>query len=582
MLLNIMRWQPIKTSHLQLIVCLILLWNIFQADPIVSEDHGILLKEHGIVYRNTNQMFLSVFVKLAIPEVVYHDTQLVATCAPDVHNAYTLKNSFVDDAKKKLSKFKTLANIAENNPSGRNKRSIGAILGLGLGALGLIFNGIATIRLNHHINEIEHEFHNFVNDQVRFNRKIIEVQKSVLKIIDQDFHEIERSYNNLACDSRLMYNELGNTLALMKWRSKLDNYFHFIDRGTFGGRLTSLILDTEDLKKVISDHPSLNGTIYAKNPNYFYLASKIAMLSAEVYPVNKYVGPLNLVMHYIIQAPVLIQKNSRKLYSVNTVPLFKENNCMLVDLPKFVYADKTTADPRVVYLKDEACEINELVSVCYEATSEIEGLSNARCFNAFENCTFIGVPCRMHYVYDYSGVLLSGQPHSEALYLKRGVVPGEKRIFSLKLNRHGTKFISWKNALYIQYENFKIEAPDYVNTTVWTKINIDLRWDSILANASLSLKGMELAGLLENITFNGPDNCSNIGLLEVQNWMGIAAFAIWIGFFLVIIIVLCIRKFVDYCRNPWDKLIGVISHGDYDKEDVAQEEKVPMTTTIIS
>lgn len=106
--------------------------------------------------------------------------------------------------------------------------------------------------------------------------------------------------------------------------------------------------------------------------------------------------------------------------------------------------------------------MNELVSVCYETVPQSRDRSP--CLHKLVNCSFTKTSCGLHYAYHYSGVLLSGK--GQVLYLKKHIPAGGVRIWSRDFNKHGLVYVSWKEAEYVQYGEFKVTSPFYVSSAI--------------------------------------------------------------------------------------------------------------------
>ena len=105
-------------------------------------EHGFLLKDQGIVYLDTNEGFLSVFVNIALPQFQFygirddcvhlfkcgHNRTISHNCQRDNWSgALQAENMTLSVTKTKIKKLGKLLQVAQ----GRSKRNIAGFLGLG-------------------------------------------------------------------------------------------------------------------------------------------------------------------------------------------------------------------------------------------------------------------------------------------------------------------------------------------------------------------------------------------------------------------------------------------------------------------
>ena len=151
-------------------------------------------------------------------------------------------------------------------------------------------------------------------------------------------------------------------------------------------------------------------------------------------------------------------------------------------------------------LNEDSCNINDLVSICYETVPQSRVKSS--CIHDNENCSFTEVPCHpTKYVYHYSGVLLSGT--DKLFYLKRNAARNEKRIVTKSFSKLGVAWVSWNEAEYVQYRDIKVESPSHITTvlTVAYPRQQLQRWEETILNHSLqsSLKLGNFTGVLHQL-----------------------------------------------------------------------------------
>ena len=100
--------------------------------PHLFLEHGVLLKEHGSLYLNTNDEYLSVFVQVPVPDIHFLDIhkdchkRTPFRCGPDkIYNkscepnnryeALRIRNMFIDVAMEKVQRFKDLTKFTKRD-----------------------------------------------------------------------------------------------------------------------------------------------------------------------------------------------------------------------------------------------------------------------------------------------------------------------------------------------------------------------------------------------------------------------------------------------------------------------------------
>ena len=356
-------------------------------------EHGFLLRDQGVVYLNTNNVYISIALHLAIPKFKFvnmgNDCHLELNCGKtrvqsencedgNWSDVLVASNNALTLDKQKVSKYKEIAHI-----KGSQKRSLGAILGIGTGLFSMIFSGITTARVSSHLNRVQSELDEFKSKQQRINGKIVEVTNDLVKIVDHNFKEVHVQMNNLHCKDAAVFQFSALKFSTLIWINQLNNIFYHVDRGSLGGKLNSFILSTDDLNKIMSEHDELKNTAYEDNVMNFYLATRVFMIQAEISADDNF-----LLVHYLIQTPLLYNENVHRLFKVEKVPLKIDNKCLYVNSPRYIYMKDDQWS--FVHLNDESCLISDILSLCYETIPQDRARSN--CIHKNEGCTFNDIP----------------------------------------------------------------------------------------------------------------------------------------------------------------------------------------------
>ena len=456
------------------------------------KEHGFLAKDHGRVYLDTNEAYLSLVVHVALPRFEFinvgEDCHKQLLCGytgirgqkgcqnNEWTDALTASKKALTSTKSKIDRFNGILRAEED--SGREKRGIAGVLGIGVGLFSMLFSGISNARISHHLNSVDSDLKAFKSRQDYITGRVLEVQRNLVKVVDHRFKDLSIHMTELQCNDALLFQFSAVRFSLLEWQKVIDNYFYYVDRGILGGTLNSYILSTDDLQQVVADHSELRSTEYEDNLQNFYMSSKAALMEAEISEDNQF-----LYIHYILQTPLLYKANAHGLFKIEKVPISMNGKCFYVDSPRFMY--KKEEEWSFIDLNEDSCSITDLVSVCYETVPQTRVKSS--CLHDNVNCTFTEVQCqKTRYVYHYSGVLVSGQEN--LFFLKKSPLPHEARIISRKFSEVGVAWVTWKEAEYVQYGGMRVDSPSYVTSVVkvnYTEDQLQM-WTRMLINQSLT------------------------------------------------------------------------------------------------
>lgn len=467
---------------------LLLLATILSAPGILGEDkstlfqgHGILTKDQGTVYLDTNDAYFSVFIHLAVPNFSFKNIPPSCvskfSCGKDkIRKSECEDTQFTDVllANDKamaslLAKIKMFEKLAEASHVA-NKRSLDGLLGIGVGLLGMVFNGISSFRISQHVKDVQRDLIDFKNKQNLINGRLVQTQESIVRVMDHNMKRIDVNMRELQCENAALFQFVALEAAISKWEKLLDNIFYYTEHGLLGGKLNSKVLSVDDLAEILEAHDELANTEYSSNLMNFYLASKAVLLESQIND-NGF-----LIMHYVIETPMLYKRNAHALFKVDKVPVTHAGRCFNVEMSQYLYKNNW----HYVELNHESCMITDTVSVCY--LTEPQSVEKSSCMHT-GSCRLNETPCKYgRYVYHYSGVLISGI--GELDYLKSTTTSGEQLIAKKAFSEWGIAWVSWDEAIYVQYGNVRVYAPEYKSTIVeieYPKIFYDT-WASSLSN----------------------------------------------------------------------------------------------------
>ena len=156
-----------------------------------------------------------------------------------------------------------------------------------------------------------------------------------------------------------------------------------------------------------------------------------------------------LSLHLVLETPLLYDNFSFRLYKVEKVPLVINNTCISIDIPKYVYAKKDTF--LLMELDDRSCIIGNLISICDDMFPQNNTYS--ACIME-SNCTLSKSACKpKQFIYHHTGVLFSGQGNLN--FIKKNPDHHENKIIERKFSKFGLAWVSWEEAVYVQYDGLK-------------------------------------------------------------------------------------------------------------------------------
>ena len=457
-----------------------------KSTSIIFEDHGIMLKPQGYITFSTDNM-LSLFRKLHLPSMSQFDN-----CKSDVQNNFN-----IEILKTTLDYIELFNNIVrpmprsnETNSQSRNKRQLLAF-GIGLGIVDLLFGGISYGTLNHHINQLDRKFGEFVTKQHDFDNDLLEWDNQLITMIEKSHEEIDQKFRAIQCQ---ILESTGELLAMQyvdRWIKTLDNVFRPLTEGRMKTRLTPHIVKPADLNRILSEHPMLKGSFYSRNVYNFYKVASVSVVQAQF---DIYSSTLSI--HQIIHYPALKPHHLFPMFVARQVGIIRNQVCLLFEIPRLIY----TINDKFYAVDETNCVVSDTVTTCYaEIFNNSEQTS---CLTNLTTCDVLEGECTPKYVYDTSGILIGTAVQNIQVFEKK---QDKKGMRILKPNKYGTRFIPWTGISYIQMEGLLVEEPSYISTNIIynsSELALDA-WEEQL-NASV-WNITRLRKSLERLTTRDPD-----------------------------------------------------------------------------
>ena len=536
---------------------------------IFLQEHGMLLREHGLLHMDTSNVYLSVFVNHAIPTFELDNPTACANGL--VRNFMNADKDIKAKAASLVERHNQLLNI--NNGQSRSKRNIAAVLGAGLGIFNLLFTGVAEYKLSKHIRKVENQFIEFKRRQQYVNEKFVKVLENTVSLVDHELTQMIVNINNLECGIAKIMQQQAYKELINNWSDKMDQLYFHINRGSLSGPLNSFILDPGDLKKVLDDHPELQQTLFAQNIMLFYQTATVTYLESEISSDQRFIN-----LHLVLQIPLLYDSECYRLYKVEKVPLVINNTCITIDIPQFVYSDRDNA-LNLMELDDRACTISNLISTCDDMYPQNKTISDCLMNN---NCTLKEAVCRpRQFIYHYTGVLVSGHGGLELKFIKKNPKHHENKIITREFNKFGLAWVSWDEAEYIQYDGLRLSSPTHTTNLVTVKYprNQSSDWWNLLTNTSITIKDLNKKKQidddledLKHVIYSNKQHEGQLGFVNIVLLMNSVFIVLIIG---ILIIMHCsCRQHLTKCitrlttRAPFEMLPQLGEPPNDDTNDV--------------
>lgn len=458
----------------------------------VYESHGIMLKPRGLVSFASEEM-ISIFRKVKLPHLGN-----VQYCNQEWTKDFNAQ--ITNSAYQSVDLFNKMVN-PDHIPN-RNKRSAALLagLGLGLGAVDLIFGGISYGKLNNHINKLENDFNAFVSFQHGFDKKTVQFEETFVNLITKLDDEATKRFNELNCQIVASSGRLLAHQYLVDWENTLDALFKPIVEGNLKTSLTPEILDPSDLQQILQNHKMLSKTYFAKNLYSFYKVAEISVVQAHL-------KDKTLIVHQILHFPALTQQNLFPLMELHQVGLMRNGSCFFLDVPDYIYIKN---DDFFSVDKDYNCKIsNKPITSCYAAV--LPNIQNNRCINDFSECRLSPVQCEINYIYDESGILVGSTNSEIQVFLKQNKHT-DHSLTLLQPSKVGTIFINWTYASHIQMNDMLVEEPNFISDFIISNFSTEKVQSLIDSTLNLQFRKSFNASKLQTIL-----NDQNTALNKVKS-----------------------------------------------------------------
>ena len=395
---------------------------IYKENSITYEEIGVILQEEGVTAIDTTHSVISTFVKMELPP----------TCEGSDESNVDIEGVI----SKQITMFQSLTNL-EASP--RQKRQLFAILGTSL--LTAAFGTIGSLLIHHKANDNKDQFVKFARDQDSFNVKVVQFEREVVKVLKQT----EEQYSAIKCEGR-------RAITTLQYVLKIQSMFSMLKNGVLCSKLTTDILDMEDIELILQQHPELNSTLYTTDSvAYFYRVAEICIADVSHQQGN------SLAIHYLITIPFLTHLNTFPSYKVAQTGFTKMNLCYKAVIPRKVIK----VGKHFKSIDNLNCK-GDLLPIC--AAEPAIHMTSISCLENVTECSFTRVACKDDFVYDKAGLLIR---HSTAIHF----LDNTKTIKVVTQPANGVTFIPWADASLVQIGNRSVYSPTF--TSSYIKYQID-------------------------------------------------------------------------------------------------------------
>ena len=398
---------------------------IYKESSITYEEIGVLLQEDGVTAIDTTHSVISTFVKIELPPVCGETADY---------------NKDVDDViSKQIDMFHSLTGL---EAPARQKRQLLAILGTSL--LSAAFGTIGSLFIHKRASNNKNQFLQFAQDQNSFNKKIVQFEKDVVKVLK----ETEKQYAAIKCESR-------REIVAIQYISKIQSMFSMLKNGVLCSELTTDILELKDIELILEQHPELNSTLYSTDSvAFFYRVAEICIADIS------YKKEASLTLHYLITTPWLTHSNTFPSFKIAQTGFAREGSCYNAKLPRNVIK----ANNEYKSIDNLMCK-GEKLPIC--AAEPAKHMMSINCLTNITACSLEKVPCKDNFVYDKAGILIK---HSKEVHL----LDNHRTIKVVPAPKNEVTFVPWDQVSIVQIGNRSIYSPTFVSSYIrFTTVNIN-------------------------------------------------------------------------------------------------------------
>ena len=408
-------------------------------ESIVLPNEGIFLKPKGYINLETSENMLSFFQKIKIGQI-----ESPTNCK--LPWAHAFNSALINKVYEYQNWFKSIT----SNTNKIDKRSPMLAI-LGLGAVQLALNGLTYASLKHHITKVEREFDSFKTAQNTFNKKQIEFDEVLIKMIHESDNELQSQLNRILCQNLQDFGHLAANQMESKLESKLNSLFKPVTLGKLNTQLTTDIIRPEDLEFILQ-HSGFQNKYYASNVFSLYNTASISIIESylDIYT-------LTLSVHQVLHFPAMTEP-PHKLFEVWQVGINVNESCYMIDMPQYTYLDNVSQ--KFFPVNTVNCKLEDHISNCYEPTPI--NLKPICIEQDLSSCKLIQIQCKPRYVYGSAGILVNtGNASQVTVQLEN------KEIQKRASNRYSIIYVSWENVDLIQSDHIIIRSPTLSTPTVY-------------------------------------------------------------------------------------------------------------------
>ena len=473
-------------------------------NSLVIEEAGVILKSKGMVTLTKENLLVSVFKKVQLPQIKSVDCtkttckryggRIRCSTEPKIVNETESASHWSQEHVRSLTedyldRFKIIRDSFTSQLQVESKRPKrwAAFLAAGLSLLTSAFTGVSTYTLSRHISQLDTQFADFKSDINILKEDVVKIHNGVVHMVDDLADQIEHKLSHLNCKLQKDIYEIAAMELTTRWEKELDHLFRYVQQGSVTGPLTPSDLPIEHVKHLIANHKELQPLVFANEPLRLYSLTEAALVNA-----NLTGNTLNI--HLVLHIPRITDANTWPIFEVQQVGLAIDKSCYFIEHTDYALL----INGSLKQLDVHHCTIHETQT----STCRMEASSNLKpsCLHNLKNCTFNQVRCKQRSVYDASGIMVVGA-----------------QVFSLNKQQAMTrvkasdspKFFSWENTVKIQVDGITFESPSYA-PEMYNVNDLRSNINFVEFNETLDVKDFQLTDPKQNDASRGTLSLASI------------------------------------------------------------------------
>ena len=322
-----------------------------------------------------------------------------------------------------------------------------ALLMGGIALATLVFGGVSEYQIhevNNHLKDNKQDITDLKKELDLYHNQMVILKNNLVGLVKADVDTLKNFIDSNSCKNAVEILQNRREFNFKRISEVIDNVLSGAIEGRGELTLTPKILKPETLKLIVSQHASLNNTIFYNDPYLLYSLVKINLVSIDKSFTNA---------HFVMRVPIIRSlAKVFNLYSTKQVGTFVKNNtCRYVRLPTYLLEND-----KVFYAVNlDKCTKHNKLHVC----PTFSLLNTSACLQRDGiTCPIQLTSCKSRCEIKTTnfGFIFRDQPNNNQSYIfdKNGWIQ------NLKLRETRAKFVSWHNISAAQICDTKLETPN--------------------------------------------------------------------------------------------------------------------------